>query len=503
MADTSDTITVLSYNVENLFDCVDNGTEFPDYQSKKSNWSYDIMQRKMANCASVISATKPDICVLCEVENVNAGRQLQKKIRMLGEHYRYFAAGDKPHPATTCQIILSKLPITMSQGLGVPKKGAYYTRNILETDITVKGRALKIFAVHWPSKRYPESYRIAAGKVLLKRIKELAPHTDYIIAGDFNSNLDEAETFFTERLDDTHGRTALNHLFKTVNSGPGEPCDFVTEKEIALEKEGLRHYDLWLELPESRRFSYIYRGRKQTLDHMLVPGALFDSDGMSYVDNSFDVCTWHGRLLRDGVPFRWQAHYDKQGYYHEGEGYSDHLPIIARFMAKPYTAQETVKGPVAGVDHAAFGDFENGFDGWVACDGHFRLSRDTCTPANGIYSLYIEGISSKSSEAARVRLPVKKKAASGQKFFTLSFKLRGTGAFIVRVKGGNTDWVHYNPVTEKTGKGFRYASFRVRTWRSVKIPFALPLNGDDALEIQIRSKGGEVLRLWIDEVHIE
>ena len=32
----SDTITVMSYNIENLFDLVDNGTEYPDYKPYKS-----------------------------------------------------------------------------------------------------------------------------------------------------------------------------------------------------------------------------------------------------------------------------------------------------------------------------------------------------------------------------------------------------------------------------------------------------------------------------------
>jgi endonuclease/exonuclease/phosphatase family metal-dependent hydrolase len=505
----SDTITVMSYNVEKLFDLVDNGNEYPDYKPNKCGWNHETHARKLDNISSVIAATDADILVLVEIENLNAAKQLQKALKRKKRSYPYITTGEKPNPATTCQVILSRFPVTFSKGYGIPKSGDYYTRNILEADIAVGPETLKIFALHWPSKRYHESFRIAAANVLIDRLKKLSPETEYIIAGDFNSNYNEAETFFTGRLDDTKGRVAINHMLKTVESLPCSFINYLTERELIESQERLCHYDPWLELPEYKRFNYIYRGQYNTLDHILIPRALYDNAGISYVDNSFYVFTWDGRLIFNGIPYRWKTIYGRNGKYHTGQGYSDHLPILAKFVLKPFTFADSSIQNNYTTDSSYFynriSGFETGFEGWLPYNRFFRLSRDTINSAAGRHSLKIEGLSKKSIGAAYIRFPLNKYTASVKKLpSVLTFNLRGSGRFAFRLRTGDNKWTCFTGDNFKRQlKSTRYITYSSRDWQEITLSLPELSNNDSVVELEIRAAGNEALCIWIDELIVK
>ncbi len=72
-------ITVMSYNVENLFDDVDDGTEFRDYDPEKGKWDAEAFALRVDTIAEVVRKAVPggpDILLLQEVENENALRAL-------------------------------------------------------------------------------------------------------------------------------------------------------------------------------------------------------------------------------------------------------------------------------------------------------------------------------------------------------------------------------------------------------------------------------------------
>jgi endonuclease/exonuclease/phosphatase family metal-dependent hydrolase len=325
-----DTVVCMSYNVENLFDCEDDGAEYPEYRPGKCNWNAETFDRKLHNIAAAIAAAQPDIAILCEVENDRALQHLRRALRRRRINYKYSAIGDTPNPTATCPAILSRLPITDTRSHGIAKMDSFYTRNILEADIALGRHTLKVFANHWPSKRNPESHRIAAARVLRARLEELAPGADYICAGDFNANFDECECFVGRKLDDTHGQTGINHVVGTVESAVGDPVDYINEQELKEKSDELLHYNLWFELEPYQRLSYMYRNRPETPDHILVPASLYDNKGICYVDNSFAVFRWSGRLIFKKRPYRWQYRWTRQGRMHVGEGYSDHLPLLVK-----------------------------------------------------------------------------------------------------------------------------------------------------------------------------
>lgn len=503
-----DTITVMSYNVENLFDLIDNGSEYPDYKPNKCGWNHETHARKLDNISSAIAAANADILVLVEIENSNAAKQLQKALKRKKKSYPYIATGEKPNPATTCQVILSRFPVTFSKGYGIPKSGDYYTRNILEADVAIGSKTLKIFALHWPSKRYQESYRIAAANVLLNRLKKLPPETEYIIAGDFNNNYNDAETFFTGRLDDTQGRTAINHILKTVESQPHSFLDYITERELIESQGKLCHYDPWLELPEYKRFNYIYRGQNNTLDHILLPRSLYDNSGISYVDNSFYVFTWDGRLIYNGVPYRWKMIYGKSGKYHTGKGYSDHLPILAKFVLKPFTFADSSTKHSYTTDssylHNRITGFETGFEGWLPYNNFFHLSRDTINPVAGRHCLKIEGLPKKSIGAAHIRFPLNQHITSAKILpSTVTFNLRGSGRFAFRMRTGDNKWICYTGDNFKRQiKSTRYITYSSKEWQEIILPLSKSSNSENSVELEIRAAGKEALCIWIDDMRI-
>ncbi len=496
-----DTFIVASYNVENLFDLNRDGTEFSSYIPYESNWNQETHAVKLDNISSVCAAMSADILVLVEVENKTAAQQLQKALRRKKHRYPYLAIGEEPNPTTTCQAILSRYPIKNVQGHGIPKKGNHYTRNILEADIVLGDAILKIFAVHLPSKRFPESYRLAAGSVLTKRLQQLPAGTEYLIAGDFNSNYNEAETFYTERLDDTNGKTTINHQLNTVRSPPGQWLDFVTERELVASTDNRYHYNLWLELPENRRYSYRYHGQYNTLDHILLPRQLYDATGLSYVDNSFSVFTWQGRLLYDGVPFRWKMAYGKKGRYHVGEGYSDHLPITAKFIVGPFKFIDTANNTAVSRPFPGYNSFETGYEGWLPGSKRFHLTRDTVAAAHERYCLRIDGRAKRSTTAVYCRIPLNRLSTGVPE--TLRFSIRGKGRFAIRVRVDYGKWYCYTGNSfSRTIKNTRYTDFSSSQWRDLQLQLPIIPSDAESLEVQLRAAGHEDLCVWVDNMEI-
>jgi hypothetical protein len=159
-----DTVTLMDYNVENMFDFTNNGSEYPEFIPGACNWTREIQQTKVANIAGVICAARPDIAVFEEIENRAAASQLQQELTKMKWPMPYVAYGDRPNPTNTIPVIFSRFPILWSQGVGMPRETRYFTRNLLECAVYLGADTLIVFACHWPSKNNPESKRLAIAR---------------------------------------------------------------------------------------------------------------------------------------------------------------------------------------------------------------------------------------------------------------------------------------------------------------------------------------------------
>nr|AXS01287.1 endonuclease exonuclease phosphatase [uncultured bacterium] len=490
-----DTITAAFYNVENLFDFNRDGTEYDEYKPGWFGWTEEVQKKKLANTAQVIAALGADIVGLCEVENKNALKELQGELDRIGAVYPYAVVGDAPKSATVTAL-LSKFPVR--EKAEYPVEGF---RSILEARVARGGDEVAVFVNHWPSKRHPESKRLEAAQILRRRLESLPAGLDYIVMGDFNASHDEFASFHTAGFNDTENRTGINHVLKTVaaGAGPQSPERFICKGELADCADC--HYNLWLELPEEKRMSYVYRGASETIDNMLLPPSMFDSSGYSYLDGSFEVFTWDGELLRQGVPYRWQMVFKGKEKYHTGKGYSDHLPIKASFARASVLLGDTppLSGNCEAADpQAVTGDFEVTVDGWMSGDSRFVVARDTRYAVTGTYSLRVGGMhETQNRTAAKARL----QPDGAKKYLTMA--MRGSGNVSVRIRRPDGNWAYFNAPDFAQSKSARYKGWKSGSWAKLKFPLPPTVSGNDDVEVELRAGKGEPAQVWIDRVRLE
>jgi endonuclease/exonuclease/phosphatase family metal-dependent hydrolase len=318
-------VKIASYNVENLFDMNDDGTEYEQYIPNTSwGWNEDMHRIKLRNTAQVIKDIGADVIGLQEIESETALKELKAELNRQGLYYPHYAFARTKNTAVAVAL-LSKYPLKSALSRSVTANRRF--RDILEVKLDVNGKTLRIFVNHWKSKSGPESMRILSAKILKKRLDELDKDEPYVLMGDFNTHYEEHRTFLkSRRHNDTDGITGINHILKTIDDNQ-QPISYT-----ALKTCDECSYNLWYELSEDQRWSHEYRGKHEALDNIIISPSLADGKGIEYVRGSF------GRfdapyLFYKEKPYRWQQS-RKFPKHHLGEGYSDHLPIFAKFIVR-------------------------------------------------------------------------------------------------------------------------------------------------------------------------
>ena len=318
----SSEVKIASYNVENLFDDVYNGSEYDEYIPSRHNYNTHMYNIKLQHTAEVICDIDADIIALQEIENQNVLKKLSSVLKGAGCGYRYSAITTKRNAPIQIALLSRKL-IRYKKELIVSPSSKI--RNILEVVVDIDGNPLHIFANHWKSRGYKgyESKRIRYAKILQARLDTLAKNSEYIILGDFNTNYD-AKMNLSKKIDDTNGKIGLLDILPLVIDGRLADEKLVRDSDKYL-------YDLWLELPYSQRYSHKFFANKSTLDHIIIPHSMFDKKAIDYKNDSFKVFR-RGYLFDKYGINHWQIKNSK----HIGKGYSDHLPIYAIFTTSSY-----------------------------------------------------------------------------------------------------------------------------------------------------------------------
>ncbi len=290
---------VAAYNVENLFDLRKDGSEYKEYiPNNKHNWNRKNYEIKLKNITKVLKDLDADILALVEIENKSVLIDLKKRLKLRGINYPYFAIAN--NKKTTVKVaLLSKFPIIKKREI----KTGYSrgTRNILKTNIKIKDKELIVYINHWHSKRSPESKRINYAKALKRDIDNLKNAQDFIILGDFNCNYNEFQTFKRDkRLNNTKGKTGINHILKTIKNGK-----LVTKNFIKNANNNEYLYNLWLEIPKKDRWTHKFRKKPGSLDSMIISSALFDNKAFSYKEASFSRFEKKYFFKNDKI-IRWQ-----------------------------------------------------------------------------------------------------------------------------------------------------------------------------------------------------
>ena len=316
----ANTFTIATYNVENLFDLEKNNTEYSEFvPNNKSLWNQRNFNIKLNNLIKVINNIDADIIALQEIENRDLMQELKRKL----PQYQYYSFIKYPESAIGLGI-LSKIEIKDNRHIDV-KFTTRLFRPILETTFVYENIEFKVFNNHWSSKAVGESYRVQYAKNLQDRLLTIPKDYDYILLGDFNSDYDEYITFQKNlKLNNSRGITGINQILNTTFENK-----FVSYDDVLTYQKRV-HFNLWLDLPTNERFSSKFRGQNNTPDSIILSPALFDTKKLSYIPKSFEVFKPE-YLYKDNTVNRWEMSGGKFNKVHKGEGYSDHLPILAKF----------------------------------------------------------------------------------------------------------------------------------------------------------------------------
>jgi len=308
----------MSYNVENLFDDVRNGTEYREFDPGRGKWSSESFLLRVQALSEVVrksTAGGPDILLLQEVENGNSlDVLLEKGTRGMG--YAWHTLVPKKGCAANVAIA-SRVPIirVRTHAVGPWKNGAA-VRDILEAQVEISGHTLYLFNNHWKSKteggRATEPSRRESASVLARRIVEILaqdPAADIVAAGDMNESIDEYAR---------GGRRYVTALMPAENNERTPPHDGIHLSAQAPPFAGSADrcvlFDPWFELEEAMRGSSAWQGDWLTVDHMLLSAGLFDRRGFSYRPASFSALRLPFLLDARGLP--------RRGVF------SDHLPVL-------------------------------------------------------------------------------------------------------------------------------------------------------------------------------
>ncbi len=318
LSEPDDTIYVANWNVENLFDVIDdpeiNDSDF--LPSSDKEWNQEKLERKLNNLVKVINFMNngcgPDILGLEEIENINVLKLLIYKF-----HDRDYIIAHRDSPdergIDACLIydrnifdIVDIVPIHVEIPTG------YNTRDILHTVLLHKKSKTKlhVFVNHWPSRiggeEKTEPNRIAAAKYLRNAVDSLLKfptENQIIILGDFNDEPDN------------------NSITKILKAK-----DF-----SCFRKKFSKNVLLNLSYPKfaDKEGSYLYNSDWNMLDQIIASTAFRDGKSLDYKCESFEVVKPDFMVIKEGSKEGGpSATYAGKKYF---GGYSDHFPVAAKF----------------------------------------------------------------------------------------------------------------------------------------------------------------------------
>ncbi|MHB0754695.1 endonuclease/exonuclease/phosphatase family protein [Polaribacter sp. M15] len=309
-------ITVAFYNVENLFDTIDDPkTDDDDFTPEgKKKWTYKRYRNKIKKLGSVISqlglnASKypPAIVGLVEVENAKVVADLVNAEHLRKHHYEFVHHNSPDERGIDVALLYNKIafefiesetyPVFLETEIGERD----YTRDILKVSGNLYGELIHILVNHWSSRREGAAEtahkRIIAAKTVRAIIddihtKEMSPKI--IIMGDFN--------------DDPTSKSVAKYLVQD---------DFYNPMKSLLDKDksGTLTYNGNWNLFDQIIFSKNFLD-KESGKFYLKHAEVFNKDWMKIYSGKFK-----------GSPFRTYI-----GKWYQG-GFSDHFPVYA-FLKK-------------------------------------------------------------------------------------------------------------------------------------------------------------------------
>jgi endonuclease/exonuclease/phosphatase family metal-dependent hydrolase len=331
-------LSILSWNVQALFDGEDSGTEYADYAGL-AGWSpekYNARLNSLAKGIGQIPGGFPDILALVEIENLQTLQDIAQGITAAGGvTYRYSFFANVSGMSLGIGV-LSRVPLSRQAAHSFAGDLEATPRPVAELWVEAGGAPLVLFICHWKSKlggdEETESLRRASARLILRRLREIeaeSPGTPAIIMGDLNENHDEyyrqAGHYISALIPDDPKAAQHAGLYKnsvTADAVAGIQADFLVLSHAKPPRsnyfaEGAAvFYSPWGN--ELKSGSYFYKNEWETIDHFILNPALFDGQGWDF--NDCEVVNTTPFVNSQGTPNIYNAG--------TGGGLSDHLPLF-------------------------------------------------------------------------------------------------------------------------------------------------------------------------------
>ena len=299
----------VEWNCENLFDCLHdslkNDTEFLPEGSRK--WTPSKYRNKVNHIAQALASCwedevgdyrLPDMVALCEVENHHVMRAITEESPLRTVHYEYVMT-DSPDPrGIDVALMYNPKSFRLVCHYAIRTGGRLKERPSRDI-LYVKGLdsiidTLHVLVVHAPSRYGGEletrPYRMAVAEQLIETVDSIehsSPQARIIIAGDFNDYSSDASL----------------HLLSEGGL-----------TEVSLHARGIH----------GAEGTYKYRGKWDSLDHILVSGSLLRQVRNVRVHDAPFL------LEDDPIYGGYQPCRTFLNYRYREKGFSDHLPLVMK-----------------------------------------------------------------------------------------------------------------------------------------------------------------------------
>ena len=326
---TSQRVTVAFYNLENLFDTIDqenNDEEFlPDGANRWTLERYQHKLRNMSHVISLIGGDGPAIIGVAEIENRGVLEDLIAEESLRDKHYDIVHYDSPDRRGIDCAILYQpevyKVFASGARAVEIPNEPWIKTRDVVYASGLLDGEIVHVLVGHWPSRSGGEAVslhrRMAAAKTMRSvadSLYTLFPGSKVIMMGDFND--DPISPSVRE------GLGVQNHPEQT------KPADYYTPM-LQLYNKGmgtLAYRDVWNlfdiiavngELIGSKPTTWQLYRDPETTDMAFI----FKQPFMIQQSGQYK-----GYTLRTFVGGQWQG------------GYSDHFPVYV-YLVKGVAAK--------------------------------------------------------------------------------------------------------------------------------------------------------------------
>ena len=306
--------TIAFYNVENLFDTIDdpeNGGDNEFLPTAAKQWTVERYEHKLNNIAKVIKGMNyPIVMGLCEVENEKVVEDITKEALLSDYQYAVVHEQSPDHRGIDVALIYQPSVFELLEWktyqVNIPDEqiANFTTRDILLVKGQIAESIVYVFVNHWPSRSGGEAatearrtYVAAALREAIDDLQESEPNAKIIVMGDLND--------------------------EPTNKSVAEVLQAKTAKEGSIIVTDL--YNCTSDLDMAGEGSYNYQGNWQMIDQIISTGNLLSADSSLSISN-FQIYKEEPLLFNhpdNGLtPDRT---YGGDTFY---GGFSDHLPVF-------------------------------------------------------------------------------------------------------------------------------------------------------------------------------